>query len=344
MIADKPSWLPEIQQPPAMVPAKATRPAPLLFDGEHRPIATREAWEKRRQELVDRWRAFLGTIERPRNVPALTVLEEDRPPGGVVRQLVRYEAEPGLPIEGYLLRPEAAGSGRPGAVVLHSTVNYSIRQPAGLEGPANLHIGLHLARRGYVAFCPRCFEWQYGQPGRYLEAVDWLHRQHPGVTGMEKMLFDAIRAVDIVAGQADVDRNRIGSIGHSLGAKEVLYLSAFDTRVRATVSCEGGIGMTYSNWDAPWYLGEAIKRPGFELDHGQVLALSSPRAFLLIGGESADGDWSWPYIEAAMPVWALTGAPEAVGLYNHRQGHAFPAVAQARAYEWLDWFLSQKTS
>ena len=45
----------------------------------------------------------------------LTVLEEDRP-DGVVRQLVRYEAEPGLPVEGYLLRPEGEGAGRPGAI------------------------------------------------------------------------------------------------------------------------------------------------------------------------------------------------------------------------------------
>jgi pimeloyl-ACP methyl ester carboxylesterase len=156
---------------------------------------------------------------------------------------------------------------------------------------------------------------------------------------MEKMRFDAVRALDALEAQPGVDRKRLGAIGHSLGAKEVLYLAAFDPRVRAAVSSEGGIGMAYSNWDAPWYLGEAIRRPGFALDHAQVLALCAPRAFLLIGGESADGDWSWPYIEAVMPVWRLAGAPEAVGLVNHRAGHAFPEIAQRRAYEWLDWFL-----
>ena len=50
----------------------------------------------------------------------------------------------------------------------------------------------------------------------------------------------------------------------------------------------------------------------------------------------------WPYIEAALPLWQLTGAPDAVGLFNHRQGHAFPAVAQERAYAWLDWFLRRE--
>jgi dienelactone hydrolase len=335
---NRPSWLDDVQSPPRAVPPDATRPAPLLFDGKNRPIVSRAAWDARRGELLERWRAFLGTISAPRNVPALEVLEEDRP-DGVVRQLVRYEAERGLPVEGYLLRPEGSEKGRPGVAVFHSTVDHTIRQPAGLEGTEDKHIGLHLARRGYVAFCPRCYLWQYGRPGHLPEAVDWLRKRHPEVTGMAKMLLDALRAVDVLAGQPDVDPKRIGSIGHSLGAKEVLYLSAFDPRVKATVSSEGGIGLSYSNWDAPWYLGDAIHRPGFDLDHGQVLALSAPRAFLLIGGDSADGAKSWPYIEATLPVWKLAGAPEAVGLFNHGQGHAFPKVAQERAYAWLDWFL-----
>jgi dienelactone hydrolase len=337
----RPKWLDEVQKPPAAIPASATRPAPLLFDAHHRRIDTQRAWKARREELARDWRSFLGTLESPRNVPAWKTVEEDHPEG-VIRRLVRYEAEAGLPVEGYLLRPDARGKGRPGIVVFHSTTDVTIRQPAGLDGPADLHIGLHLARRGYVAFCPRCFLWEDRKGGPLTQAVGRFHARHPGATGMAKMLFDAMRAVDLLTGDPDVDRGRIGAIGHSLGAKEVLYLAAFDPRVRATVSSEGGIGLTYSNWDAPWYLGEPFKRPGFPLDHGQLLSLVAPRAFLLVGGDSADGDQSWPYIEATLPVWSLTESPEAIGLINHHRGHAFPPVAQQRSYEWLDWFLRPK--
>jgi dienelactone hydrolase len=326
---------------PAALPADATRPAPLLFDAEHRPIATPAAWAARRAELRDAWTRFLGTIRVPRVAPVLTVIEEDRP-DGAVRQLVRYEAEPGLPVEGYLLRPEGAapaGKRRPGVVVLHPTTEDTIRQPAGLAGPAEKHIGLHLARRGYVAFCPCNYLWQYGSSKNLNAAVAWLAGRHPGVTGMAKMLLDAVRAVDALAALPDVDPGRLGAIGHSLGAKEALYLAAFDDRVRAAVSSEGGIGLSYSNWEAPWYLGEAIRRPGFALDHGQVLGLVAPRAFLLIGGDSADGDRSWPYVEAALPLWRLLGAPDAVGLFNHRQGHAYPPEAVRVADAWLDRYL-----
>jgi hypothetical protein len=335
---EKPDWFGTIQVPPASVPADVHRLVPLLFDAEHRPITTVEGWTRRRVELRQAWRAFLGAFPESQPNNALKVINEDRI-DGVIRQLVRYESERDLPVEAYLLRPAGAGHGRPGVVVFHSTAAWTIRQPAGLEGPDSLNIGLHLARRGYVTFCPRNFLWQYGPPDKLELAVEWLRQRHPGVTGMAKMLFDASRAVDLLSAQPDVDPRRIGAIGHSLGAKEVLYLAAFDERVRASVSSEGGIGLGFSNWEATWYLGKTIQRPGFSFDHGAVLAMCAPRAFLLIGGQSADGDRSWPYVAEAMPVWKLNGAAEAVGLFNHRLGHTFPAVAETRSDEWLDWFL-----
>lgn len=334
----EPAWLTDVQRAPSAIPADATEPALLLFDGQHKPIETPEGWKARRRELLRLWKEFLGEIPVNHRAPALTVLDEDRP-DGVVRSLVRYESEPGLQVEGYLLRPAKSGERRPGIVVLHSTTDATIRQPAGLDGSADLHLGLALAQRGSVTFCPRCYLWQYSRAGKIADAVTWLTERHPKVRGMAKMLFDARRAVDVLAAQPDVDADRLGAIGHSLGGKEVLYLAAFDDRIRATVSSEGGIGVSYSNWEAPWYLGDAIRRPGFPLDHGQVLSLVAPRAFLLVGGDSADGDRSWPYIRTALPLWRLTGAPSAVGLLNHRGGHAFPAGARVKAFEWLDWFL-----
>lgn len=341
MEVQAPDPLAGLQQPPAQRAGDAPVFAPLLIDAEHRAIETPEAWVRRRDELAARWRAYLGELRGPRNVPRVEVIEEDRAAdGGVIRQHIRYDSEPGDAVEAYLLRPaEPAARKRPGIAVFHSTVDYTIRQPAGLEGPDDKYIGLHLARRGYVALCPRNFLWAQPQPDRLEDAVARHQERHPGTTGMAKMLFDAVRAVDLLQAQPDVDGERLGAIGHSLGAKEVLYLAAFDPRVHATVSSEGGIGLDFSNWEAPWYLGEAIRRPGFGLDHAQLLALVAPRAFLLLAGESADGDRSWPYIEAALPVWRLTGAPEAVGWINHRQGHEFPAKAVERAYAWLDHFL-----
>ncbi len=340
---DRPAWLVRLHHAPDRIPESADRPPGVLFDGENQPIRDRAGWERRREVLRRAWLEVLGELETPRDVLAVEVLEEDRPDdGAIVRRLVRYEAEPGLPVEAYLLRPAELGKmPRPGAVVFHSTVDYTIRQPAGLEGPEDKWIGLDLARRGYITFCPNNFLWQYGGPGRLEAAVEWLKKRHPGVTGMAKMLYDARRAVDVLAAQPGVDKSRLAAIGHSLGAKEVLYLAAFDERIRASVSSEGGIGISYSNWDAPWYLGEQAARPGFGLDHAQVLALAAPRAFLLIGGGDADGARSWPYIESARPAWTLLGASDALGFLDHGRGHAYPEEARSVAERWLEWFLDR---
>jgi hypothetical protein len=81
-----------------------------------------------------------------------------------------------------------------------------------------------------------------------------------------------------------------------------------------------------------------VKNPEFGRDHEEVLALVAPRAFLLIGGESADGAQSWPYIEANLGLWSLHDAQERIGLLRHRFGHDFPPAGPERdlVYAWLD--------
>jgi dienelactone hydrolase len=328
-------WLAEVQRRPAQLLDNPPALNPLLIDAKGQQITTLAAWKQHRETIRRRWQGFLGTLDVARETPpAMKILEEDRR-DGVVRQLVQYDVEPGAPVQAYLLQPLKIEQPCPAAVVLHSTVRHTIRQPAGLEGNPAKAFGLKLARRGYVTLCPRCFLWTDDLSISYQEHVRRFHVRHPRCKGMARMLFDAKTAVDILAALPDVDADRLCAVGHSLGAKEVLYLAAFDERVRATVSSEGGIGTTFSNWDAPWYLSNEIGRDGFAHEHHELLALIAPRAFLLIGGNSADGDRSWPFIDAALPVYRLYGRTARLGLFNHRQGHSVPPEAERRIYEWL---------
>ena len=332
-------WLAEVQTPPKRVPRDAPRLSPLLVDENGQRITTLEGWERRRQKIRRWWLEFLGPLEVERQAPPpLEVLKEDQA-DGVVRQLVRYEVEPGLPVEAYLLRPAKAEPPCPGVAALHSTVKQTIRQPAGVEGKPEKAFGLKMARRGYVVFCPRCFLWSNDPSIPYLEHVERFRARHPGSKGMAKMLFAAIVALDILAGLPEVDPRRLGAVGHSLGAKEVLYLAAFDERVQVTASSEGGIGTKFSNWDAPWYLGEEIGRETFRHEHHELLALVAPRPFLLLGGDSADGERSWPFIEAVLPVYRLYGGTPRVGLFNHKKGHSVPPEAERRIDQWFDAYL-----
>ena len=325
-------WLADSQTPPAVLPADAPRL-------EQFRVQDLGDWRERRKQLAELWQDFLGDVAAPPRPPVgWKVLEEDRQ-GGVVRRRVLYEGEPGDPIEAYLLLPIGAAGPLPGVIVHHSTVDYSIRQPAGLEGPPEKHFGLKLAQRGYAALCPRNFLWpENNRIDAHGRAAEFLARSR-GAKGMAKMLFHSQLAVDLLSALPEVDAARIGAVGHSLGAKEVLYLAAFDSRVKASVSSEGGVGIGFSNWQDDWYLGAEAARAGFPRDHHELLALAAPRPFLLIGGESADGDRGWPYVTTALPIWRLYGEPAPLAFVNHRQGHSVPPEAEEKIYEWLETYL-----
>ena len=338
------SWLSEITNAPANPPREGIgKLTPLLLDANSQAITTREGWERQRTKIRDDWRKFLGPMPEPRPVVKLEVLKTESL-DGMERQLVRYEGEPGLFVEGYVLRPLGNNNEtlpRPGIVALHQTTNASIDEVAGVSGPDSMQIGLKLAKRGFIVFCPRCFLWQSVKD--YNDAVAKHRERHPQSLGMAKMLYDAVRGVDVLVSLPGVDTKRLGAVGHSLGAKEALYLAAFDERIKAAVASEGGTGFRSTNWDAPWYLGPAIRDENFPLNHHQLLALTAPRPFLILGGESgggaADGDRSWPLLEAALPVWRLYGEPTRLGLFNHRQGHSISPESFERIAEWLEMYL-----
>lgn len=337
-------WLAEVQQAPAIRPEfDVGTVAPLLVDSQGRAITTADGWQQRRAEILEAWQTFLGPMPAAPESTAVTVLKDASLPD-CTRLLIQYEGEPGQFVPAYLLRPAgvAPAGGWPGLVVLHQTTNQTIDEPAGVDGPESLQLGLKLARRGFVVICPKCFLWH--DAPTLQDAVARFHKQHPQALGMHKMLYDARRAVDILAAQADVDRRRLGAVGHSLGAKEVLYLAAFDERIRAAVASEGGLALKSTNWDAPWYLGPTIRQPGFARNHHELVALTAPRALLVLGGESgrgaADGDRSWPLIEAALPVYRLLDPTPGLGLLNHHQGHSIPPAAFEKLAGWLTSYTS----
>jgi dienelactone hydrolase len=335
-------WLAEVTTPPKDVPRPDNlgRLDPLLVDSFGRAIRTLDAWKVHRKSLRATWLKFLGPMPTKRPPVELKTLRVDNELG-FTRTLVRYESEAGVPVEGYLLRPAKSSTDKqqkwPALCALHATTTDSIDQIAGVKGRESRWLAPKLCRRGFIVFCPRNYLWQSVE--NYTEAVERFQKRHPKTLGMHKMLYDAMRGVDVLESLPDVDTTRIGTVGHSLGAKEALYLAAFDERIKVAVASEGGLGYRFTNWDAPWYLGEAIRDLKFPLNHHQLLALIAPRPFLVLAGESgrgaADGDRSWNFLNAARPVWKLYGNTIRLGVYNHRKGHDIPPHVYARMQDWL---------
>lgn len=332
-------WREAAQKPyaNAKIPDLGLQPL-LTFNGQ--PITTKDAWPAKRQELSDCWQAKLGTF--PKKPASLDVkIESTEQCDGFQRQLLSFLSAQGDRVSAYLLIPDGIKKGekRPAVVVFHQTTADTLKEPAGLGKKPALALGEHLVKRGYVVLSPECYIMKAGGPRKQAIAVG---EQWPGLNGMGKMVFDAIRCVDFLETLSFVDMQRIGCIGFSLGAKEVLYAMAFETRYKAGVFSEGGIGLKMSNWTDPWYLTEKMKDHIPAMENHQVLALCAPRPILLLGGDSADGDASWPFVHAALPVYRLLGAEDRIGLINHHGKHTYPQEGRRQSYRWLDHWLEHR--
>lgn len=304
-----------------------------------------KSWERQRSEYRTVWLEFLGPMASVRSIgkvyppPTLDILEETEV-DGFRRRKIRYESEKGRKTYAYLLIPKGVTKPVPGVVVFHATTKESYRQGAGVDTVTEKSFGYHLTRRGYVVICPQCYIWDDDRPkAGYKQLAVEFRERNPASRGMARMLLDGQTATDILVSLPEVDATRIGCVGHSLGAKEALYLPAFDDRIVCSVSSEGGVGIEQSNWDAEWYLGPDVKKPEFPRSHRELVAVIAPRPFLLLGGDASDGEASRPYIDTATEVYRLYGSEKKIELFNHRKGHTLPPEAERRIYDWFEKFL-----
>ncbi len=344
-------WLEEV----AITESSGTTSTPAPKDPNLAPLPKISSLEEQgafREKTLKEWSEFLGAFPLPkdRTPPQIEVLDTQKTEDGLVRRLVRYETEPGQQVEAYILAKEDLPRLSPAMVVFHSTFKHSIHQCVGItgpkaSGPISEHdfrkaYALHLARRGFVTLSPRNYLWNDNETMDLKGATARYLKRNPSRKGMARMLYDAIRAVDLLETLEGVDKDRIGAVGHSLGAKEVLYLAAFDPRIKASVSSEGGIGIAQTNWDADWYLSKEGIDPSFRMNHHQLVATIAPRPFLVIGGNASDGVDTIPYLLPALPSYRLFGTPVRLGLFNHGEGHTLTESSLERTLEWLETYLA----
>jgi len=316
---------------------------PLLRDSKGRPVATAEQWLEHRKQIEAKWAKLLG--EMPKlpagvNVKPVKTFQEERYTG----KLMYLQVEPDWWEKIFLMIPPKPLA-RPTPVVI--VPYYDVDTPAAknMGGRSYMPHGVRsfaylMAQQGYIAVAIRWYGESYGE--NYAEAVANLKIRHPGLSGIGKWVWDAQRLVDYLYTLPEVDRKNIGIIGHSLGAKMSLYAAAFEPRITAVVASEPGIGLTFSNYEDYWYHDQTIRGIEKHTDHNELLGLIAPRPFMLIGGESADNDKSWYYINSAREVYSLFNKQENIGYFNHRTGHTPTPESVRLAVEWLKHFLDSE--
>lgn len=315
----------------------------LIKDKPNGTRSTVQQWLARKDSIKRKWQRLLGAPASTPPQPETRLLhtfEEDIYTGEVHHLRVEEDAYEKI----LIMRPrQPAQSPTPVVIVPY----YDIDTPAGRNLGGRVYrpmgvrsFGYHMVQQGYMVVAIRWFGESYGEG--YAEAVANLSLRHPGCTGLGKWIWDVQRLVDYIYTLPDADTTSIAIIGHSLGAKMALYAAAMDERILVVVFSEGGIGLSFSNYEDYWYLGKVRAQMPPGTDHHELLGLIAPRPFLLIGGDSADSDSSWYYINAAREVYRLYGKPQDIGYYNHRSGHTPTPKSVNLAVEWLTYFLAHR--
>jgi pimeloyl-ACP methyl ester carboxylesterase len=205
-----------------------------------------------------------------------------------------------------------------------------------------MHYGLEIARRGFVVLAP-----DYPSFGGH----NWdFHPKKGYASGSMKAVWDNIRAIDLVQSLAEVDPERIGVIGHSLGGHNAMFTAAFEPRLKAIVSSCGFTRFARDDmpsWTGPRYMpriasvykNEVARVP---FDFPEVIGVFAPRAFLACAAEK-DNDFDVigvrESIAAAAKVYELHNVRHSLQAHYSKGGHDFPKESREIAYRFLEQHL-----
>ena len=324
----------------------------LDADGQEQPVTTVEDWEKRRAHILANMQLVMGPLpDASKKVPLdVAVLSEEKLPL-FTRQQITFRAEENDRVPAYLLIPHELKEKAPAVLCLHETAPLGKVEAAGLGGLPNMQHAAHLAERGYVTLAPD-YPLAFVMPGYTEYSVDPYALGY--VSGSMKAIWNHMRAVDLLQSLPQVNGERIGCIGHSLGAHSTLFVAAFDERIKVMVSSCGFttfqkyLGGDLSGWCHGGYMPRIAsvydKDPKkVPFDFPEVIAALAPRAFFAnapLHDDNFDVSGAKDCMAAVAPVYKLFGAEEKLTAHYPDCRHDFPEDVLQAAYNWIDHWLN----
>ena len=164
-----------------------------------------------------------------------------------------------------------------------------------------------------------------------------------GVTWPGVLVWDDRRTIDYLLSRPEVDPQRIGCVGLSVGGYRSALLAAVDERIRAAVAVGWLCGVAdlwpVGRW--PHSLGWVHYVPGMyqELDLPDAMALACPRALLVMQNRD---DLHFPRAGMERAVQRIAASYAKAGVENRFRariddgGHEFNVAMQDEAFAWLD--------
>lgn len=312
--------------------------------GKLQPIKEPKDWQNRRDHILQNMQKVMGPLpSRETKSPLnIQVLESEELPT-VIRKKILYQAGPGDVIPAYMCIPKnKQAKSAPAMLCLHGTSGPRGRT-AGL-GADYPRYTLELAERGFVTIAPDYT--LLGDNQTDPASVGY-------VSGTMKGIWSHMRAVDVLESIPEVDPNRIGTIGVSLGGHNSLFVAVFDTRLKVVVTSSGFDSfLDYMNgnptgWCQTRYMprietayGKDPKKIPF--DFPEVLAAIAPRA-IYIHAPLSDSNFKVASVQrceaSARAVYRLLGVDDRLVAVYPPGEHGFPIEWRQESYRFIDRML-----
>ena len=342
------------------VAAPASRQAPGYPDhdrlmvvrdgqGRERAVETLADWNVRRDHTLAHFQEVAGTLPGgERRVPLDTQVTSTTKEAGFIRKKISFATEPGDRVPAWLLipdQPRQPAGKFPAVLCLHQTIAIGKDEPAGLGQNLELAYARELAEKGFVTLAP-----DYPNFGEYkLNVYDLGY-----ASATMKAIWNNLRAVDLLCSLDEVDRARIGVIGHSLGGHNAIFTAVFDGRIRAVVSSCGFNAFPFyykgniAGWSHRGYMPRLRDRYGLDLkkvpfDFPELIGALAPRAFFTsspLRDANFEVEGVRACIAAARPVYERQGAVDRLVAIYPQAEHSFPRAARLEAYRFLDRILA----
>lgn len=298
--------------------------------------------ERRRRQLYD----LLGDLPDPANKVSATKLAEEKHNSYVLEKLL-LDLNGLEVVPAYFVRP--SGQDRPLPTILYNHAHgsdYALGKDELLAGRNALQQPAYaeeLTRRGYAALCIDA--WAFGERQGRTESEIFKHMLWSGRVMWGMMVYDSLRAIDYLVSRPDVDPERLGTMGISMGSTMAWWVAALDRRVKvcidiccltdfqALIDTRGldGHGIYY-------YVPNLLKH----FSTAQINALIAPRPHLSLAGnyDPLTPPAGLDRIDAELKeVYQAEGALGAWKLVRHETGHFETAAMRAEILSFLQQWL-----
>jgi len=319
--------------------------------GRGRPVVTTQDWEIKRSQMLDSLQAIMGPLPSLQQLPDFDIqyrdsLKETR----YTRYLINFRVAKDEYLPAYLYIPARKEPNRkyPAMLALHQTVPWGKEDTEGRT--KNMGYAKELAHRGYVVISP-----DYPSFGDSKD-YDFVNDRYQ--SGTMKGVFNHIRCVDLLQSMPEVDPERIGVMGHSLGGHNAMFVAAFDARLKIVVTSCGWTEFEYYNIGAaaaeryggrlgPWaqdrYMPLILDKYQIDGDRmpinfHEIISLFAPRWFFSsspVGDSNFDVEGVKVGIEKAREAYRFLHVEDRLQVRYPMAKHDFPPEIRLEAYQFI---------